>query len=400
MANRLKSLAGNLALSAAAAAFTLAILEWVVFGLILKPDDLLENVTINQVVRYKPETAATFRHPDGRETQVTINAEGWNSTHAAYQVSKPPGRTRIAVIGDSYVHGAFVNVAEGFPKRLEKRLSGAGHDVEVFRFGMDGAPLSQYLHVLRREVVMRKPDIVVVPLIHNDFDESYRFLRTRYASSFLKLRQDQTTGGIVEVTPADFTPGMADKLRAFNTFRYLYYETGLYLKAKGLVSHLFWGGNEEWRPEFISSAVDIRKIRDHEKNRLFANYVLSEMKRLSQRHGFKLAFVMDGVREAIYQRRPVEEFEVARLNTLAAELTAQHGLPFVDLQGAFRAEYEATGTRLEFAYDWHWNARANDIVAREIARLLASQPGWLPAKAQPRPDGQRQAGLLEERPWR
>ena len=41
----------------------------------------------------------------------------------------------------------------------------------------------------QREVLSYKPDIVVIPLIHNDFDESYRFLKTRYASSFMKLER-------------------------------------------------------------------------------------------------------------------------------------------------------------------------------------------------------------------
>jgi hypothetical protein len=38
------------------------------------PDDLAENVTINQVVRYKPGSRATFRHPDGTSSTVVANA--------------------------------------------------------------------------------------------------------------------------------------------------------------------------------------------------------------------------------------------------------------------------------------------------------------------------------------
>ncbi len=285
LTQRLKTLAGNLAVSLIAIIATLAVLETVVFGLILEPDDLLENVTIDGVVRYNPGTMATFRHPDGRQTRVTVNARGWNSTKPNYDLAKVPDRTRIAVIGDSYVHGAFIDVDKGFPAVLERRMKAEGRDVEVFRFGMDGAPLSQYLNVLRNEVLQFSPDIVVVPLIHNDFDESYRFLKTRYASAFMKLRQGPD-GAIEEVAPAAFKPGLADKLRAFATFRYLYYETGLYLHAKGLVNRVFWGGNEEWKPEFISSAVDIRKIADHAANRRYARYVFSQLKDLSDQHGF------------------------------------------------------------------------------------------------------------------
>jgi hypothetical protein len=61
---------------------------------------------------------------------------------------------------------------EGFPEVIERELTRAGVAAEVLRFGMDGAPLSQYLHVLRHEVRAFKPDVVLVQLIHNDFDES------------------------------------------------------------------------------------------------------------------------------------------------------------------------------------------------------------------------------------
>jgi hypothetical protein len=152
---------------------------------------------------------------------------------------------------------------------IKRELTGAGVAAEVLRFGMDGAPLSQYLHLLRREVRAFKPDVVLVQLIHNDFDESYRFLETRYASSFLKIGFDQA-GRPFEIEPADSRPGMADRLRAFNTFRYLYYKTNAYLRFKRFVSRYWWGGEEEYAPQFVSSAVDVRKIADHVNNRRVA----------------------------------------------------------------------------------------------------------------------------------
>jgi hypothetical protein len=359
-------LLANLALGLASLALCLVLLEHVVFRFVLVPDDVLPNVTINQVVRYAPGTVATFRHPDGSSTRATINEDGWNSARRAYPLARTPGRMRIAVIGDSYVHGGFVDVEEAFPEVLERMLADAGREVEVFRFGMDGAPLSQYLHVLRREVRAFAPDLVIVPLIHNDFDESYRRLKTRYASSFMKLEADQR-GRIAEVAPADFRPGAADVLRNFRTFRYLYYETNAYLHLKGLVSRLFWGGSEEWAPEFVSSAVDIRKIADHDQNRLFARYVLERMKKEAAEGGFGLLFVMDAVREAIYEGRPAGAYEVGRLNRIAADLTGELALPFIDLQEAFARDYAARGRRFEFDYDWHWNAHANRIVAQTLA---------------------------------
>lgn len=376
MPGRVKHWLGNIGLAVGSLAMGLLVLEHVVFRFVLPPDDLLPNVTVNGVVRYQPGTRATFRHPDGSETHVAINANGWNSTKPVYEPAKVPGRLRVAVVGDSYVHGAFIDTEQGFPETIEASLRAAGIDAEVYRFGMDGAPLSQYLHMLRREVLAFKPDVVLVPLIHNDFDESYRFLKTRYASSFLKLDQ-APDGRIVEVPPADFKPGLADRLREFRTFRYLYYKTNLYLHAKRLISRYFWGGDEDWSPEFVSSAVDIRKIADHDKNRLFARYVLAEMKALSAQHGFKLAFAMDGVREAVYQRRPAADFEVGKLNALAAGLTRELDLPFLDLQDTFARDFTAYGQRFEYSFDWHWNARTNRLAGEVLARFLIEDPRLL-----------------------
>ncbi|MEZ5775472.1 MAG: hypothetical protein R3D33_12435 [Hyphomicrobiaceae bacterium] len=383
MQARAKAWAGNLALAAGAIGATFMFLELVVFGIILVPDDVLHNVTIDGVVRYQPDTRAVFRHPDGRQTLVTINHEGWNSTKADYALLPDPARLRVAVVGDSYVHGAFVNVDQGFPEVLERALGEAGRPAEVLRFGMDGAPLSQYLYMMRREVVRYHPDIVVVPLIHNDFDESYRFLGTRYNSSFMKIGEE-ADGSPVEILPQPFRPGWPDVLRELRTFRYLYYETNFYLTAKSFVSRYVWGEEEDWRPEFISSAVDIRNISDEARIRKVTAYIMGEMKKLAEEQGFLLVFAMDGVREAVYQGRSAEDFAVGRLNRIAAEESARLGLPFLDLQQTFADDFAVHRQRFEFAYDWHWNERANDLVGHALARYLEGDKRLLGGRSLPR----------------
>ena len=372
----MKKLFGNLALVLASLVACFAFIEFVVCRTVLVPDDVLENVTKDQVVRYKPGTRATFRHPDGTASTVVVNAQGWNSRHPFYVQEKVRDVTRIAIVGDSYVHGAFVDREEHFAARLEDALADRGAKAEVYRFGMDGAPLSQYLHMLRREVLAYRPDVVVIPLIHNDFDESYRFLKTRYASSFMKLERTGSGDGVREIAPATFKPGVADVLRQSAAFRYIYYETGLYLRVKAFVSRYFWGGAEQFDPRFVSSAVDVRRIRDHGSNRFFARYAMSEIAKLSRQHGFKLLFVMDGVREAVYEMEPRTQWEVAKLNELAGDLSRQLDLNFVDLQDVFASDFGQNGERFEFAFDWHWNGRGNQIVAEVLERELVMR-GWV-----------------------
>ena len=221
------------------------------------------------------------------------------------------------------------------------------------------------------------PDVVVVQLIHNDFDESTRFLGTRYASSFLKFRPNGQ-GGFDEVAPQDFTPGLADTARNFRTFRYLYYETGLYKRLGPAVKRLWWGGEAHARgAETVSSAVDIRNIRDLETIRSVTRHVLERMKVLSERHGFKLAFAMDGVREAVYSGKDRDDYDVAALNAIAAEQTGALDLPFLDLQDIFAAHYRRHGTRLEYAWDWHWTRTGHRLVGAAITEMLLADPRLL-----------------------
>lgn len=369
---------GKLALLCGSLLVCFVALEFIVFRWILVPDDLLPNVTINDVVRYMPKTEAVFRHPDGRNSLVTINADGWNATKPKYQIDKQADRLRVAVIGDSYVHASFVDVDKAFPEVLERQLQSRGLKSEVYRFGMDGAPLSQHLQVLRNEVLTYRPDIVVVQLIHNDFDEAYRLMRTRYTSSFLKLSSDQN-GNIIEIPPSPFRPGLADFMRSFATFRYLYYETNLYLTLKSYISRYFWGGDEEYRPEFISSAVDIRNLQEPEKLKLYTRYIFEQLQQLSRTHGFKLVLTMDGVRDAIYSGKPITEYEVAKLNGIAGEMAGSLGIPFIDLHATFAEHYDANKQRFEFAYDWHWNELGNQVVGSKIADVIANDSGLLSA---------------------
>jgi hypothetical protein len=79
---------------------------------------------------------------------------------------KPPGRLRIAVLGDSCAEALQVPVEQTFWKLLERQLAScpaaAGRGVEAIDFGVAGYGTAQELLTLRRDVWSFQPDVVLL----------------------------------------------------------------------------------------------------------------------------------------------------------------------------------------------------------------------------------------------
>ena len=366
-----KQIFENLMLLAGTLLVCFLVFEFVIFKYILKTSDVIPNTSLNGVIRYEPNTKATLYERDGTSHTVAINENGWNSPYKTYNQEKPAKTTRIAVIGDSYVQASAVNVNEGFAQVIEQQLNAKGYKTQVYRFGIDGAPLSQYLHMLKQEALQYKPDIVVVQLIHNDFDESYRFLYGRYSSSFMKLNLEGSE--IKQVAPEPYNPGWVDTFKNSRTFRYLYYQTGLAVMVRRMI-------NKEEEPQakppkhgFVQSAIDVRNITELDKIRTATTYIFDQFKTLSQQYNFKLLITMDPVREAIYAGNDAKDYEANMLNTIAKDTAQEKGIPFLDLKTAMSKAYKADNKKFEFPWDWHWNKHGNEIAGKAIAKDLELQ---------------------------
>lgn len=81
---------------------------------------------------------------------------------------KPPGVTRIAVVGGSSVFGYLVSDGDEAARLLERDLNETGCRVEVINAGVPGYNLFHSLVRYREVVSPLKPDIVVLYAGHND----------------------------------------------------------------------------------------------------------------------------------------------------------------------------------------------------------------------------------------
>lgn len=308
------------------------------------------------VIKYKAFQEGHYRVRDEIDARFRINANGWNSAVEHYEVSRDPARKRIAIIGDSYVESLQVNVDKNFGELLAAELGSA----EVFRFGISGAPLSQYVHMLRNEVARYHPDIVIILLVHNDFDESYRFVTGVYTSSFLKF--DVTPNGIREILPQGFVTPWYAPFRDTATWRYFVVRQQVNFVS---LRNLFLAT----QPRYEANIRPAEVLEDSPTVRKVITYALHEIRKVLV-DDTTLLILMDGDRSGIYAGKMPQDLPVLKLNELVRDEAAVLDIPFVDLHPIFEKAYRESHRKFNFEHDGHWNSYGHHVVAKAMQEAL------------------------------
>jgi hypothetical protein len=361
-----------------ASLLALLLLAELVFRLALPAPDLPGLAFVDGVLRHRPgQRGVYWTAPPGSKgvrAPFSINAQGWNSARADYPAERSAA-LRIAVVGDSYVEALQVPPDKSLAEDLERELADAPGGVEVFRYGMSGAPLSQYLHMARKAALPARPDVLVALLVHNDFDESYREVPGMFTASFLKLRLD-AEDMVEELPPAPYAPDLKMRIRDLSaTWRYLAH--GRQLRFETLRRAVF----RPRQDKRFEANIDISGLERREAlDRRAARYVFSQLQAEATAAGARLLLVMDGVRAGIeagsQESRPEAPAQGAlRLNRLAAAEAELLGVAFLDLHPVFARDFAAHRRPFAFDADGHWNAYAHQVAARAVAQRLR-QLGW------------------------
>ena len=149
----------------------------------------------DRIARFRPNER--WRYSAGWDfyivNEMRTNNAGWASHIDYVRESDTP---LLAFVGDSYIEGDHVPWPDTCHGRLAGRLEG---ETRVYSFGMNGAPLSQYLAYSEHTRDTYRPDALVIPIIDNDFDESFRqYQPTRNHSIYFAFKE-QPNGELVLV---------------------------------------------------------------------------------------------------------------------------------------------------------------------------------------------------------
>ncbi len=117
--------------------------------------------------KLKPNARRMFRD-EAQPYRIEISTQGLRDVE--HSRSKPTGVFRIVVMGDSFVFGAGGVAPQN---RFSDLLGRSAPDLEVINMGVPGYSTDQEFLVLKDEGLAYHPDLVLMCLFENDFDESF-----------------------------------------------------------------------------------------------------------------------------------------------------------------------------------------------------------------------------------
>ena len=361
---RLKSIGTNFALLVGSLVFVFLIFELIIFRLVLKASDFPRVQTVDQIIKYKPNQTGIFRVKAEIAANYAVNSNGWNSGHSAYTRHKAPDKKRMAIIGDSYIEAFGVDYDQSVAEQLERRLD--PDRFQVYRFGIGGAPMSQYLHMLRQEVTHYQPDLVIINLAHNDFVESYTSTMGLYQSYFLKL--EIKNGQVVsEIPPQMYHPRWYTPIRYSAIWRYLHIRRGI--RFDYLKDMLFTKQSGKYQANI--DITNLGALKQH--NTVATDYLFRNIKQTCEQNKSRLLIMMDGDRGRIYaQTDDLLDYDrgVLTLNRIAQKTAQKYAIDFIDLHPVFLKEYDQHGQRFNIEKDGHWNFLGHRTVANQIYEYL------------------------------
>lgn len=101
-------------------------------------------------------------------TVISTNSHGLRDYE--YTIRKPRNTTRIICLGDSVTFGEGVNLSDSFSKVLERKLNlNSSRRYEVLNFGVFAYGTLNELELLERKALNYSPDIVVLMMLYNDY---------------------------------------------------------------------------------------------------------------------------------------------------------------------------------------------------------------------------------------
>jgi lysophospholipase L1-like esterase len=284
---------------------------------------------------------------------VTINSRGFRGRET--RTPKPSGLYRVVTIGDSLTLGWGVNDDETFSAQLERLLQThvPNRPIDVVNLGVSGYDTRQEVALLKRNVALLEPDLVLVGFYSNDVPDG--------------LDDEDSSGGSTRIAAPHPAAG---QILHMNPRPSSWWEAALrrsrlaYTVGRALNRFMNRG---EWGSAHFSMELDVLHGKDSpELDRAWAGVErqLGELRLLAESH-FAVGIVVLPCREQV-----MGEFNEAKYQSRIREIAQRLGFFVVDPLPALAAHRNGTDD-LFIAYDRnHPSAAGHRIIGQTIFGYL------------------------------
>lgn len=326
-----------------------------------------------------PGAQGWFENPrDGGGRWITINSAGYRDRE--FSAAKPADARRLLLLGDSYCEALQVELAEGFPDRLEGTLTThAGRPVEVINTGVSGYGTDNALWCYRHRGRELDPELVVLAFFMNDFEDNSRRLQARNGAVEEQPYFTLEAGRLREHPAPPRSLGTKLNLalrRHWRTYRLVSHR--LEWLATDRAAEAAFGGLPGLFPVHLAAADPdleaawdltralIRQLRREVEadGRRFALVALTASWQVHPEHLARF--------QADYPAISQHEWDWEKPNRRLREFAAAEGIACLDLLPAFQARAAQGGPELHFC-GGHWTPAGHALASEEIAGFLGAE---------------------------
>jgi SGNH hydrolase-like domain, acetyltransferase AlgX len=337
---------------------------------------------------------------DEYSNELVYNERSMRGPVVSYD--KPDGVRRVVLVGDSFVDGYTQPLGERVGDVLEKLLNAAdpARRTEVISLGAGGYSTDQELLWLGSEGLLYHPDVVVLLFYYNDIWYNRLDRYWRGGKPLFSVHGDSLVLTNEPIAPpasndAGREPGLNGWIRAHSKIYWLLARViqnqprlfglavrmGLTEPSPELVFDrgqgiVIPGEFSVFRSPLPAQAEDAWSITDA---------LVERMRSESEAAGAAFVAMLVPIRSRIYTENDDLRgnagggtgIDVDAVTRRFLQLCHSADIGCIDPTSTFVATADslrASGERLYYRYDWHWNARGHALAARILADSIASLP--------------------------
>jgi lysophospholipase L1-like esterase len=322
----------------------------------------------HQEVGWLPRPNVYGKHEQAGSFSTTFRTNSHGLRDREYSFEKPDGRMRILALGDSFTWGWGVNDGEIYTEVLESLL----HGVDVINLGVTAFNLAQEYKYLKLEGMRYRPDVVVLALCMNDFDDVSIPTATSQPTGQQVHSDGESWGMRAKMFGATHSVlywFIVDRINSSKSLARLFVRIGL----KGEL-----GGYEELDTNLRPAIKEYPSGLQVSWKKVLT--LIQEMNQFLRERNARLILApipsVQSVDEKVlthslaYSKFDPGDFDLDKPYRMLEDFAHRNGITFVDVMASFR-DTQRRGIPLFLTRDIHFNREGHRLFAEALASVVA-----------------------------